>query len=279
MASNDELSGCLRAWRDRLRPEDAGLPAAGGRRAPGLRREEVAALAGVSVDYLTRLEQGRATHPSPSVVAALARALRLTDSERDHLFRVAGHAPPQRGTVDRHITPGVQRVLDRLQDVPVTVLDAAWTIVTRNALAAALQGDVSGAKERDRNLVWRFFTGAPLRVVHERDEDERLGAEMVADLHYAFGRFPDDEGLAELVADLREVSPRFARLWEDRPVAPRVASRKTFDHPEVGRVTLDCDVLRVEGSDLRLIVYTAVPGSPDAAALELLGTIGLQTWS
>jgi transcriptional regulator with XRE-family HTH domain len=279
MTSSGELSACLRTWRDRIGPEEAGLQSGGARRAPGLRREEVAALAGVSVDYLTRLEQGRATNPSPSVVAALARALRLTDNERDHLFRVAGQAPPQRGTIDRHVTPGVQRVLDRLADVPVTVLDASWTVVSQNALAAALLGDISGLTGRDRNLVWRHFTAAPSRVTHEGEERDRFAAEAVADLHYAAGRYPDDVTLAKLVADLREASPRFAALWDQRPVAPRVASRKTFEHPEVGRLTLDCDVLRVEGSDLRLVVYTTVPGSPDAAALELLGTIGLQTWS
>src|SRR3954468_2745558 len=138
-----ELGACLRSWRDRLGPADAGLPAGRQRRVPGLRREEVAALAGVSVDYLTRLEQGRAASPSPSVLEALARALRLSDDERAHLFRLSGHAEPRAGVMDRHLTPSLQRLLDRLTDLPTMVVDIAGGIVATNALAAALVGDLS----------------------------------------------------------------------------------------------------------------------------------------
>src|SRR3712207_4271248 len=140
----DELAGCLRSWRERLSPSDAGLRAGSQRRVAGLRREEVAQLAGVSVDYLSRLEQGRAQSPSPSVLASLARALRLSADERSHLLRLAGHAEPGPGTIDRHITPGVQRMLDRLADLPVMVVDAANELVATNALATALIGDFSG---------------------------------------------------------------------------------------------------------------------------------------
>jgi transcriptional regulator with XRE-family HTH domain len=274
---HDELAACLRSWRDRLSPAEAGLPAGGNRRAPGLRREEVAQLAGLSLDYLARLEQGRASNPSPSVLAPLARALRLTDAERDHLYRVAGQAPPA-GRISGHLTPGVQRVLDRLTDVPVLVADAAWHVVAVNPLGAALLGDLSGRPLRERNILWRHFTGAPSRVVRTPEEDAQLEAEAVADLHEALGRHPDDPDLRALIADLRAVSPRFAELWERRPVATRPSDRKTFEHPEVGRITLDCDHLTVAGSDLRLVVYTAPAGSPDAEALALLGAIGLQTF-
>jgi transcriptional regulator with XRE-family HTH domain len=274
-----ELAACLRSWRDRVAPAEVGVPVGALRRAPGLRREEVAQLAGVSVDYLSRLEQGRASNPSASVLGALARALRLSDAERAHLFRLAGHAEPDRGRIGRHLTPGAQRVLDRLADVPVVVLDAAWQIVAVNALAAALIGDPSGLPARERNIVWRHFTGLPSRFVRTPQEDARLEVEAVADLHEALGRHPDDDELRALIDDLRRVSPRFAELWEQRPVARRVASRKTIDHPEVGRITLDCDVLTVGGSELRLIVYSAAPGSDDAGRLALLGAIGLQTFS
>ena len=277
--AHDELARCLRSWRDRLSPAAAGLPAGGARRAPGLRREEVAGLAGVSVDYLARLEQGRAGHPSPSVLAALARALRLTDDERAHLFRVGGQAEPAAGRIDRHLTPGVQRVLDRLADVPVMVIDASWQVVAANPLATALVGDSSGRPARERNILWRHFTGEPTRLVRAPDEDAAMEVEAVADLHEAVGRHPDDEELRALVDDLRAVSPRFAELWEQRPVGGRAASRKTFRHPEVGLITLDCDVLTVRDSDLRLIVYTAAPGSPDAGALALLGAVGLQSFT
>jgi transcriptional regulator with XRE-family HTH domain len=276
---HEELAGCLRSWRDRLTPAEVGLTAGGQRRAPGLRREEVAQLAGLSVDYLARLEQGRASNPSPSVLAPLARALRLTDDERAHLFRVAGQAEPAVGAINRHLTPGVQRVLDRLQDVPVVVMDASWQVVAANALAVALIGDSSALPARERNIIWRHFTGAPSRFVRNEEDDARMAAEAVADLREALGRHPDDALLRALIDDLLEVSPRFAQLWEQRPVAQRNASRKTIDHPEVGPITLDCDVLTVRGSDLRLIVYSAAPGSADANALALLSAIGIQSFS
>jgi transcriptional regulator with XRE-family HTH domain len=274
-----ELAVCLRSWRDRLQPADVGLPAGGTRRAPGLRREEVAHLAGLSVDYLARLEQGRATSPSASVLAPLARALRLTDEERAHLFRVAGHAEPDAGGMRRHLTPSIQRVLDRLADVPVLVVDVAWEVVAANPLATALLGDVSGKTPRERNILWRHFTATPSRVVRTAEETARFEAEVVADLHEAVGRYPDDEPLRTLVDDLRRVSPHFAERWEQRPIARHRASRKTLLHPEVGTITLDCDVLTVGSSDLRLIVYTAPAGSSDAQALALLGAVGLQSFS
>ena len=133
----------LRAWRDRVQPEEVGLAPGAGRRAPGLRREELSVLAGVSVDYIVRLEQGRARHPSAQLLGALARALRLTDDERDHLFRVAGVAVASTGMVPRHITPGVQRIVDRLGDVPLAVHSAAWDLLHWNPLWAAVTGDPS----------------------------------------------------------------------------------------------------------------------------------------
>jgi transcriptional regulator with XRE-family HTH domain len=276
---NEELGACIRSWRDRVLPAEAGLPSGSARRVPGLRREEVAQLAGVSLDYLARLEQGRAAHPSPSVLASLARALRLSDEERAHLFRLAGLAEPSTGTMNRHIGPGVQRLLDRLGDVPVMVLDASWQVIALNPLAGALIGDLSDASTRERNIAWRRFTARHTRVVRGDAETAVAEAEIVADLHDALARYPADEALAQLIDDLRSSSPRFAELWEQRPVARRIASRKTFDHPEVGPITLDCDVLVVQESDLRVIVYTAPAGSPDAEALALLGTIGLQSFS
>ena len=275
----DELAGCLRSWRDRLTPAEVGLPAARTRRAPGLRREEVAQLAGVSVDYLSRLEQGRASNPSPSVLAALARALRLTDAERDHLYRVAGHAVPGAGQVNRHLTPGVQRILDRLADVPVVAIDPSWQIVATNPLARALLGHAVAGTSREHNIAWRLFTGPPSRFERSAAETAALEAESVADLRDAIGRYPADVELRELVDDLLQHSPRFAELWEQRPVAQRSADRKTVIHPEVGPITLDCDVLTVQGSSIRLIVYTTRPGSPDAEALALVGAIGLQSFA
>lgn len=275
----DELASCIRAWRDRLEPADAGLPAGGRRRAAGLRREEVALLTGVSVDYLARLEQGRATHPSPQVLDALARTLRLTDAERAHLHRVAGQAPPSAGHMNRHVTPSVQRILDRLADTPVMVVDAASHIVAWNAMAAALLGDFSSLGDRERNIAWRFFTGGPGRVVHDESERAQIAAEIVASLHDALGRYPNDPPMRALIADLRAASEIFDALWQQHPVARQVARRKTIDHPQLGPITLDCDVLRVAGTDLELVVYTAEPGSAAASQLAMVGTLGLQSFA
>jgi len=274
---DDDLAGCLRAWRDRLAPAAIGMPRQALRRAPGLRREELARLAGLSPDYLARLEQGRAKHPSLQVVSSLARALRLTDDERDHLFRLAGHPPPRPDRISRHLTPGVQRVLDRLTDLPVMVLDTSWELIARNALADALLGELASEPGRGRNIVWRHFSGQPSRVVREDDDDAAFEREAVADLHAALGRYPSDPVLRSLVADLSAESERFRELWESRLASVRVSSRKTFEHPAVGRITLDCDVLRVDGSDVRIVIYSAQPGSPDADALALIGVVGLQT--
>jgi len=270
-----EFADVLRSWRDRVRPGEVGLPAGAGRRTPGLRREELAALAGVSVDYVVRLEQGRATNPSPQLLGALATALRLTEAERDHLFRVAGAAPPSRGVVPRHVPPGVQRIVDRLGDVPIAVFTAAHDIVLWNDLWAALNGDPSRRTGIEGNLVWRHFTQGHDGVEWDDTHQEDFSSDLVADLRAASGRYPADRELAALVARLRRESPEFARRWETGRVAEHRTSRKVVTS-RVGPVEVDCDVLTVPGSDLRIVVYTVTPGSPDAAALDLLRVTGLQ---
>jgi transcriptional regulator with XRE-family HTH domain len=275
--ATDGIGPYIQTWRHRLQPSDAGLPADSARRTQGLRREELALLAGISVDYLVRLEQGRATNPSTQVLAALSRALRLTVSERDHLYTVAGHAPPRTSAMATNVTPSVQRLVDRLADLPVAVYDPAWTIITWNAAWAALMGDPSAASGRDRNLLWRTFTGKSTRVRKSQDEADDFETNAVADLRRAAGTYPDDAGLRQLVDDLQQASPRFARLWAERMVNMTGSGSKTIVHPQVGPITLDCDVLTVTGSDLRLVVYTAEPSSPDADRLRLIQVLGLQT--
>ncbi len=275
--AGDGLGSYIQAWRHRLQPAEAGFPAGSPRRTRGLRREELALLAGISVDYLVRLEQGRATNPSTQVLAALSRALRLTAEERDHLYTVAGQAPPRRSAMATHVSPSVQRLVDRMADLPVAVYDPAWTIITWNAAWAALMGDPSAVSGRDRNLLWRTFTGTSTRVRKNDDQADEFEVNAVSDLRRAVGAYPDDARLHRLVDELAQASPRFAQLWAERAVSTTGSTNsKTIEHPQVGPITLDCDVLTVAGSDLRLVVYTAEPASPDADRLRLTQIIGLQ---
>ena len=272
-----ELGPALRRWRDRVTPDTAGLPAGGQRRAPGLRREELAMLAGISADYVTRLEQGRAGNPSAQVVAALARALRLSNDERAHLFRLAGLSEPGLDTVPTHIAPSVHRLIDRLTGSPLAVYDATWTLLLANAPYAALMGDPSTWHGNERNGVWRHFVGPRGRARRTPETAAAFETATVADLRTAVTLYPADERLRRLITDLRANSERFAQLWAAGVVGRHQAGRKTIDHPYVGPVTLDCDVLTVTGSDLRIMVYTAEPNTPDADKLALLTVLGTQT--
>jgi transcriptional regulator with XRE-family HTH domain len=271
-----EFGKAVRRWRDRVPPEATGLPAGGQRRAAGLRREELAMLTRISVDYVTRLEQGRATNPSAQVVEALARALRLSEEERAHLFLLAGLAPPGPKTVPAYITPSVQRLLDRLTGTPVAVFDATWTLLVANAPYAALMGDPSGRRGNERNGVWRHFLGPGTGARRPPQAQHDHEAALVADLRVAAERYPADRRLQRLIAELRAGSKRFAELWDAGATGRHEASRKTIDHPQVGPVTLDCDVLTVAGSDLRIMAYTAEPGTEDAERLALLTVLGTQ---
>lgn len=277
MSDVSELGLALRGWRDRVAPASVGLSAGRQRRAPGLRREELALLAGVSADYITRLEQGRAASPSAHVLAALARALRLSEVERRHLFRLAGQPLPAAGHITASLTPGVQRLLDQLEGTAVGVYDAAWNLVAWNPMWAALMGDPSALRGRDRNVLWRHFTGGAGRVTHTPEQEAVFEASAAADLRLATARYPKDMSLRRLIADLRAASTRFAALWDARAVGNHDADHKTIQHPDIGPITLDCDVLTVHGSDLRIVAYTAAPGSAAADKLKLLAVIGTQT--
>ncbi len=270
----------MRRWRDRVTPEAVGLPAGRRRRATGLRREELAGLAGVSPDYLTRLEQGRATSPSVQVVEALARALRLADAQRDLLFHLAGLVPPGNGIVRSRLTPSVQRVLDRLADTPVCVYDATWTLVLANAPYDALMGETTTWHGIERNAVWRHLVGPGSRAVNTPEEQATFEALLVADLRVTASRYPDDLALVRLVRELSTLSPRFVELWASSEPDPHqeMARHKVIHHPTVGRITLDCDTLVVAVDDLRLMVYTAEPGTEDAERLALAIVLGTETF-
>ena len=272
-----DLAGLIRAWRDRLPPAAVGFPA-GQRRTPGLRREEVALLAGLSVDYLVRLEQGRAERPSAQVVASLARVLQLSDPERDQLYAAAGLAAPTAGLVPTHIPGSVQRLLVRLSDVAIGVYTATWTLLTANDAWSALLGPI----DPGRNLVLLQFTGTGVTVLRGEADERRFECALVSDLRRASIRYPDDPGVAELVAELHRVSPVFASLWAEATIVEHRSEPKTFVHPVVGPLTLDCDVFTAAGTDLRIVAYTAVPGSDDASRFDLLRTVGAErgpTWA
>ncbi len=274
--ANPEFGQAVRRWRDRVAPDAVGLPAGGHRRAAGLRREELAMLAGISADYLTRLEQGRASHPSVQVVETLARALRLSWVERAHLYHLAELAPPGPDSVPAYLTPSVQRLLDRLTGTPVAVFDAGWTLLVANPPYAALMGDPSGWRGHERNAVWRNLLGPGTRVRHTPESRRAMERSLVADLRAAAGRYPADRQLRRLVAELRAHSDRFGELWDSGAVEHYESAHKTVDHPRVGPLTLDCDMLTVAGSDQRIMVYTAEPGSDDAERLALVTVLGTQ---
>lgn len=269
----------VRRWRDRVPPEAVGVPAGRRRRASGLRREELAQLAGISADYLTRLEQGRSTAPSTQVVEALAQALRLSDPERDLLFRLAGHTTPGPDVVPSRVTPSVHRLLDRLSHTPVVVYDATWTLLLANAPYDALMGETSSWRGIERNAVWRNLAGSGNRVVHTPQEQADHQARLVADLRLTASRYPADRALRRLVGELTARSPRFAELWDSGapPPLPDPSKHKVVDHPAVGRITLDCDTLFVVGDDLRIMMYTAEPGTEDAERLALAVVLGTQS--
>lgn len=280
-ASRSNFGELLHGWRDRLSPADAGFTVTAGRRAPGVRREELAQLAGLSVDYVLRLEQGRAKNPSAQVVGALARALQLSRAERDQLYRAAGLLPPQDGTVSTHVPPGVQRLVARLGDVPIGVFAADWTLVWWNSMWSALHGDPAVLPATERNVARALFgdgaARAAMRPIRSERGDDAFAASIVADLKDAVSRYPADAQLERLVRDLRGVSDAFTHLWAKATATPHVSEWKTIRHPQVGDILLDCDVLIVPGADLRMVTYTAAAASSDAGKLDLLRITGGHT--
>ncbi|TDC05721.1 XRE family transcriptional regulator [Nonomuraea longispora] len=272
-----ELAAVLRQARSRLRPQDVGLPSGTRRQVPGLRREEVAMLAGLSVEYVVRLEQGRGARPSAQVVASLAQALRLDDDDRELVFRLAGHEPPQSGRVHMVVRPSVLRLLDRMADLPVLVLSAKGDVLAWNPLAAALQGDMSAWPRHRRNLIWQRFLGSSrCQVAADLGEDEATTRAAVGTLRAAQARYPRDPDLARMISELRRSSPRFEELWQEGRSAAWRAATKSIRHPQLGTITLDCDTLMLPDTDQTVLVYSAEPGSPEAAALDMLRVTGLQ---
>jgi transcriptional regulator with XRE-family HTH domain len=272
------LAAFLRNRRARVQPADVGLAAGPRRRTPGLRREEVARLAAISVDYYIRLEQGRGPRPSRSVLTGLARALRLSDVERGYLLDLAGEGRPPAGTPPRDVPAGIVHLLERLDDTPAYVMDAAWDILAWNPMAAALITELLALPEQERNgMRWLFLPGA---VPGQLDADhERLAWEAVADLRVAAARYPDAPRVAALIAELSAASPLFVELWDRHDVQVRRSTHKRTHHPVVGPIDLDIETLIIPERDQRLVLYTAAPGTPSHEALRLLRVVGTQDLS
>lgn len=270
----DELAAFLRTRRARLRPAEVGLPDGVRRRTPGLRRQEVAQLAGMSVDYYVRLEQGRGPHPSGQVLAALARALLLSRDERAYLFRIAGQSPPPTAGPSREVDPGLRHLIDAMTDTPAYVVDARYDVLAWNRLAEHFFG-LSTVPGADRNMVRAMF-GRPADDPHWSDQDTLCFVRStVADLRAAYGRHPADRGLAELITELLGTSPRFARFWAEHDVEERRPVVKRVTHPETGPLEFECRVLHVPETGQRLIVYVPEPGSPTQAVFRrLAGPVG-----
>jgi transcriptional regulator with XRE-family HTH domain len=271
----DGLADFLRRRREALQPDDVGLAKGRRRRTSGLRREEVAALASMSTDFYTRLEQRRGSRPSEQTAAAIARALRLTQDERDHLFQLAGHAAPPRGTRSDHVSPALMRVLDRL-DTPAQVVSDLGVTLRQNPLAEALLGVHTQHTGLERSLYYRWFTDPAERRIYPEADHAAHSRNYVAGLRAVHGRSGDDREASELVEQLRRRSREFAELWDRHEVAARISTLKRLVHPTVGELTLDCQILTAENQTEKLVVFTATPGTEDAERLALLSVIGAQ---
>jgi transcriptional regulator with XRE-family HTH domain len=268
---NAELREFLRSRRARITPEEAGLsPQPGSRRVPGLRREEVAQLAGVSVDYYVRLERGRGTNVSESVLDAIARALRLNAIERGHLFTLARPTRTQhRPMPQQRVRPGLQRVLDTLTEIPALVLGRRLDVLAANPLARALYTDFDALPARERNMARFVFLDEAAHELYTEWESAARG--IVATLHLYAGQHPHDPQLAELIGELSVCDKDFRRWWADHDVFHRTHGAKRYHHPVVGDLTLCYEALAPAGDpDQTLGLHTADPGSPSEEALRLL---------
>ncbi|MFI6586754.1 helix-turn-helix domain-containing protein [Embleya sp. NPDC050493] len=269
-----DLADFLRRSRERLTPRDVGLVEGPRRRTPGLRREEVAMLAGVSADYCMRLEQARGPQPSVQVLAALAGALRLTEDERDHLYLLAGHRPPEGARAGGYLRPALRYLLDRLDGVPVQVVSDLGDLLAQNDLALALFGCVCTVAEEDRNIVLGWFTDPAVRAHFAVEEHEEQARQLVADLRAATTRRGDDAASRSLVTRLRAASPEFTALWDRHEVAVRRSHPYRLVHPDLGRIDLDCEVLATPAADQRLRIFTPPPGG--TTVLDELRVLGPQ---
>jgi transcriptional regulator with XRE-family HTH domain len=268
------LAHFLRGRREALQPEDVGLPRGQRRRTGGLRREEVAALCHMSVDYYSRLERERGPQPSEQMVASMAQGLHLSREERDHLFRLAGHRAPARGAGTDHVSPGMLRILDRLTDTPAEVVTELGESLRQTPLGAALVGDATTRTGPARSIGYRWFTEPAARDLHPPEDHGFYSRLYASGLRGVLAQRGPGSRAAQLADLLLARSEEFRTLWDRHEVGVRPRETKRYLHPQVGLLELTCQVLHDPEQAHALLVYTAVPGSPSADRLRLLAVVG-----
>jgi transcriptional regulator with XRE-family HTH domain len=271
------LAEFLRVRREALQPEDVGLPRGPRRRTAGLRREEVAQLCHMSTDYYARLERERGPQPSEQMLASIAQGLHLSHQERDHLFHLAGHTPPQIGANSEHISPGLLRVLDRLEDTPAEIVTELGETLRQSRLGAALLGDNVAREGPERSLGFRWFTDPDVRHFYAVEEHAFLSRLYASGLREILARRGPGSRAAHLTDLLLARSEEFRVLWAAHEVGVRPKETKRFVHPEVGALELHCQRLVDPDQAHALLVYTAVPGSESHEKLRLLSVLGTQS--
>ncbi|MFJ5557326.1 helix-turn-helix transcriptional regulator [Streptomyces sp. NPDC093250] len=272
-----EFGAFLRSRRDRIRPADVGLPEGPRRRVPGLRRDEVAQLAGASVDYYNELERGAGSQPSEQMIAALARALRLTADERAYLYHLAGRPVPMSGSAACHIHPGMLDLLQRMPSTPAQVITDLHVTLVQNPLAVALVGDQSGYRGPRASFVYRWFTEPEARDLHPEADHAAQSRAFVADLRAAAARRDaKDAEVTSMIRSLLDASAEFAALWAEHEVAFRRDDRKRIRHPALGVVEVNCLHLFSEDGRQRLLWFTPALGTDSADRLDLLAVLGTQ---
>ncbi|MFI6823764.1 helix-turn-helix transcriptional regulator [Micromonospora sp. NPDC050187] len=277
MIDRTGLAEFLRNRREALQPEDVGLPRGQRRRTNGLRREEVASLCHMSADYYSRLERERGPQPSHRMLASIAQGLHMSIDERDHLFRLAGHNPPPRGAPNDHISPGLLRVLDRLDDTPAEIVTELGETLRQSPMGVALTGNTTRYAGPARSAGYRWFTNPAARQIYAPEEHAFLTRMYASGLRELVTLRGPDSRAAHLAELLLARSEEFRRVWDDHEIGIRPHEVKHFVHPEVGALELNCQRLVDPGQAHSLMVYTAVPGSESYEKLQMLSVIGAQT--
>ncbi|MFG1621459.1 helix-turn-helix transcriptional regulator [Kribbella sp. NPDC049227] len=271
-----DLSDFLRKRREALQPEDVGMPRGRRRRTPGLRREEVAALASMSADYYSRLEGGRGPQPSAEMLGSIARALRLTLEERDHLYVLAGHGTPPRTTGTCHVDPGMLRILDRLQDTPAMLVNRCGETLAQTPAHVAFAGEQTNYEGMARSEFYRWFADPDSRYLYREPEMSTHSRMLVSWLRSVATADGPKSYAASMVRALRKLSPEFDELWDAHEIGIAHSRTKRFQHPVVGELELYCEVIDNRDQQQTLVVFTATPGSESADRLELLAVLGSQ---